>query len=380
VDCAKLDMKIVIAPDSFKDSISARDAARAIADGLRSVLGDSAELVCLPIADGGEGTLDALTSPDSRVRVRVSGPLHAPVDACYGKAGDTAVIEMASAAGLMLLDPSQRCAARTTTFGVGELIAHAWHNGFRRILLTVGGSATNDGGCGMLAAMGASFTDRNGCRFVPCGGTLSEIASIDLSGAREILESTHFTIATDVKNPLLGAGGATAVYAPQKGANEHELADMEHGMAHYASLLCAMCGREIASVSGVGAGGGISAPLVAFADAELRSGIETVLAVNRFSDALRDADLVITGEGRLDRQSLWGKAISGIAQKAGARSVPVHCFVGCLGDPREDLLAMGIADIWEVRARAESTEDAIQNVARHLLFMGAELARRLSSK
>lgn len=373
-------MRIVIAPDSFKDSISARDAARAIADGLASVLGSSATLVSLPIADGGEGTLDALTPPDSRVRISVKGPLGAPVDACYGRVGDTAVIEMASAAGLMLIPPTQRRAACTTTYGVGELIRRAWIDGYRRIMLTVGGSATNDGGCGMLAAMGARFTDCSGQDFIPTGATLSKITAIDLSGAREILEGTRFTIATDVKNPLLGAGGATAVYAPQKGATDEELADMEQGMAHYAALLTAMSDRAVASVAGVGAGGGISAPLVAFADATLRSGIETVLSVNRFSEALQNADAVITGEGRLDRQSLWGKAISGVARAAGEREIPVYCFVGCLGDDREELLAMGLADILEIRARAESTEDAMKNAARHLASMGAELAHRLSSK
>jgi glycerate kinase len=379
-DGGYLHMKIVIAPDSFKDSISARDAARAIAEGLSSVFGDSAEILTLPIADGGEGTLDALTPPDARVHARVSGPLRDPVDACYGRAGDTAVIEMASAAGLMLVESAQRCAARTTTLGVGELIRRAWSDGFRRVLLTVGGSATNDGGCGMLAALGAIFTDRNGQRFLPTGGTLSEIASIDLADAREILESTRFTIATDVKNPLLGASGATAVYAPQKGATDGELSEMERGMAHYASLLCQMSGREIASTPGVGAGGGIAAPLVAFADAELRSGIETVLSVNRFSEALCDADAVITGEGKIDRQSLWGKAISGVARAAGERGIPVYCFVGRLGDNRAELLAMGLADILEVRARASSTEDAMQNAARYLTDMGGELAHRLSSK
>lgn len=371
-------MKIVIAPDSFKDSISARDAARAIADGIASVLGDSAELLCLPIAVGGEGTLDALTPPNARVDTRVSGPLGEIVNACYGRVGDTAVIEMASAAGLMLVDRAKRCAAKATTYGVGELIRRAWLDGYRHIMLTVGGSATNDGGCGMLAALGAVFTNREGKSFLPTGGRLSEIASIDLSGARELLATTRFTIATDVKNPLLGASGATAVYAPQKGASDAELSEMERGMAHYAALLSAMSGREVATLQGVGAGGGISAPLVAFADAELRSGIETVLAVNRFSEALRGADLVITGEGRIDRQSLWGKTISGVARAAGEQGIPVYCLVGCLGDPREELLAMGIADILEVRERARSTEDAMQNAAQYLTLMGAELARRLS--
>ena len=371
-------MKIVIAPDSFKGSLSARDAARAIADGIASVSGVSAELVCLPIADGGEGTLDALTSPESRVCVRVSGPLLDPVDAFYGRVGDVAVIEMASAAGLTLIEPARRSAASTTTYGVGELIRRAWLDGYRHVMLTVGGSATNDGGCGMLASLGAVFTDRHGRSFLPTGGSLSEIASIDLSGARKILSDLRFTIATDVKNPLLGTNGATAVYARQKGATDAELDEMERGMAHYAALLRDLCGRNISAVAGVGAGGGLASPLVAFADAEIRSGIDTVLSVNRFSEALSGADLVITGEGRLDKQSLWGKTISGVAREAGVRGIPVYCLVGCLGDPREELLSMGIADVWEIVSLAASEEDAIQNASRYLFPLGAELWRRLT--
>ena len=370
-------MKIVIAPDSFKDSISARDAAHVIADGISSVLGDRAELVCLPIADGGEGTLDALVPAEARVQTAVCGPLFEPVDAVWGTVGDVAVIEMASAAGLMSVPPSRRAAMRTTTYGVGELIRLAWSAGYRNIMLTVGGSATNDGGCGMLAALGATFTNQRGDRFIPTGGTLSEIASIDLSGARELLASCRFTVATDVQNPLLGPSGATAVYAPQKGATDDELAEMERGMAHYASLLFAMCGKDIKTRAALGAGGGIAAPLVAFGNTELRSGIETVLAVNRFSEALTDATLVITGEGRLDRQSLWGKTISGVAHAAGERKIPVHCFVGCLGDPREELLAMGLADIREIRTLATSSEDSMKNAARYLFRMARELAERL---
>ncbi len=370
-------MKIVIAPDSFKDSISAREAARAIADGISSVSGARVETVCLPIADGGEGTLDALVPVDARVQTSVCGPLFEPVNAVWGAVGDTAVIEMASAAGLVLVPTTRRAAMRTTTYGVGELIRCAWLEGYRHIMLTVGGSATNDGGCGMLAALGATFTNQRGEHFIPTGGTLSEIVSIDLSGARELLASCRFTVATDVKNPLLGASGATSVYAPQKGATDAELAEMERGMTHYAALLSAMCGKELATQAALGAGGGIAAPLVAFGNVDLRSGIETVLAVNHFDEALNGATLVITGEGRLDRQSLWGKTVSGVARAAGERGIPVHCFVGCLGDPREELLAMGLADIREIRAYAESSEDSIKNAARYLARMGEELAERL---
>ncbi len=370
-------MKIVIAPDSFKDSISARDAAEAIAGGLASVLGDSAELIRIPIADGGEGTLDALTDPRDRIRVCVKGPLFDPVEAVYGFFGDTAVIEMASAAGLMLLPPARRCAARTTTFGVGELIRHAYGRGFRKILLTVGGSATNDGGCGMLAALGAVFRDENGERMIPTGGTLTSIASIELADAEQLLRDCSFRIATDVKNPLLGSEGATMVYGRQKGANDRELAALEVGMRHYAESIARLCGRDIASIAGSGAGGGIGVPLIAVANAEIGSGIETVLEMKQFSQALKSADLVITGEGRLDLQSLWGKAISGVANAAKAQGVPICCMVGCLGSDREELLGLGLADIFEVASLAESVDDSMKNAARYLFLLAAELARRL---
>lgn len=369
-------MKIVIAPDSFKDSISARDAARAIEKGLSEVLGEGVKTVCLPIADGGEGTLEALVSEQDRTSIRVTGPRFAPVDAVYGRMGDTAVVEMATAAGLMLLSPEERSAGKTTTYGVGELILHAIEHGCKRILLTVGGSATNDGGCGMLASLGAVFYDQAGAEFIPTGETLARIADIGLGQLLETLDGVEFLIATDVRNPLLGEMGATRVYGKQKGATECELDEIENGMKHYAALLQELCGRDVSMIAGCGAGGGISAPLLAFANAQIRSGIDTVLEVNRFSEALEGADLVITGEGKTDRQSLYGKAISGVARAAGEKEIPVVLFVGVLGASREELLELGISDAFEVRSLAASTEDSMQRAGEYL----TELAGRLASR
>lgn len=372
--------KIVIAPDSFKGSISAQEASEAIRSGLLEGWRCEGfpEIVCCPIADGGEGTLDALASPENRVKLTVTGPDGAPCRACYGLTEGTAVIEMASAAGLTLVPEARRSAARATSYGVGELILHAVHHGSRHILLTVGGSATNDGGCGMFAALGAKFRDTDGFEFVPTGGTLGKIGSIDLSQLDPLLSECVFTIATDVRNPLLGKDGATRVYARQKGATGPELDEMENGMAHYAALLTALSGKPIAETEGCGAGGGLAAPLLAFANTEIRSGIEAVLSTLHFDRVLHDADLVITGEGKIDCQSLFGKAISGVAKAAGAQNIPVYCFVGCIGDDKEKLLPMGVHDIFAISELADSPEDSMRRAGELLRQTAANFAQQIS--
>ncbi len=367
-------MKIIIAPDSFKDSISAQTAANAIAKGLTDGMGDHVEILCKPIADGGEGTLDAMIPSDAQLRKNVTGPLQTPVNAAYGCVGDTAIVEMASAAGLMLIPSDQRSAGRTTTYGVGELLLDAIRCGYRRIMLTVGGSATNDGGCGMLSALGAVFRNRVGEVFLPTGLTLSSIASMDLTELQKNINGVEFILATDVKNPLLGEKGATLVYGRQKGATDEELLQMERGMRHYAELLQAYGGKDVSAMQGCGAGGGLGAPLLAFANASVRSGIDTVLSVLQFEKALADADLVITGEGKMDVQSLYGKAVSGVAKRAVEQGIPVYAFVGCLGSDKQELLSMGLADVFEVRSLATSDEDSMKNAADYL----RELAKRLA--
>ncbi len=370
-------MRILIAPDSFKGSVSAREAAEAIRQGLAAASGEGHELICLPIADGGEGTLEALVAREHCTAVSVTGPMGKPTEASYGYVGDVAVIEMASAAGLTLVEEQERRAASATTRGVGELMLHALRSGYRRLMLTVGGSATNDGGCGLLAALGGVFRDAEGKSFLPTGGTLSRISEIDLSGVEPLLLSAEITVASDVKNPLLGATGATMVYGRQKGASEEELLQMERGMAHYAALLEAATGRQASLIPGSGAGGGIALPLLSLTSAVIRSGIETVLEVNGFESLLQGADLVITGEGRLDAQSLFGKAVSGVANAARRVGVPVACLAGCLGATREELAALGIDRVKTVDSLASSPEDSMRNAARYLRSLAAELAEEL---
>lgn len=371
----KRKIKIIIAPDSFKGSIGAAEAAEAIKAGLAETLGD-ADLLTLPIADGGEGTLDAMTGKTPLTSLSVPGPLGDTVTARFGHVGNVAVIEMASAAGLTLVEEKKRSAMRTTTYGVGRIILRALDDGYRKLMLTVGGSGTNDGGCGMFSALGARFLKEDGTAFVPCGGTLSEIAGIDLGGLDIRLKDCVFTVATDVRNPLLGEHGATRVYARQKGANDRELDLMEAGMSHYADILRQMCGRDIAAIPGCGAGGGFAAPLLAFLNAQIRSGIEAVLETVHFADALKGADAVITGEGKIDRQSLYGKAISGVAGLAGKAGVPVYCLVGCVGDDREELKKMGVSEIYALTDIAPSAEYAMAHPAQLL----QELAQRFAKE
>ena len=332
---------ILVCPDSFKGTLSSAGAGQAIAAGLKNF---PAEVI--PVADGGEGTLDALCGVGKRIAAAVSDPLFRPVSAGYGFLSETAVIETARAAGLTLLTEEERCAGNTTTYGVGEIIADALGRGFRKLLLTVGGSATNDGGCGMMAALGAVFRDENGSPFVPTGFTLGRIASVDFGSVLPALFEAEITVAADVGNPLLGPTGATMVYGKQKGGGSFDR--IEAGMAHWASLLP----RPVASLPGAGAAGGIAAPLLALTGARLVPGIDAVLDAVGFDRMLPDAALVITGEGRTDRQSAFGKAVSGISRRAAAYGVPVLCLSGGVEGDREELKrALGLSGLFALTDR-----------------------------
>ena len=341
--------KIVVCPDSFKGSISAKDAADSIAKGLVEAI--DCEVVCLPIADGGEGTLDALVK-DGKITVSVTGPYGKEVSAQYGMLGKTAVIEMAQASGLTLQNEAERCVKNATTFGVGQLIKHALSNGCEKILLTVGGSATNDGGCGMFCALGARFLNKDGQDFLPVGATLCDIEAIDISGVDSRVFECEFTIATDVKNTLTGPDGATCVYAKQKGATDDDLALMEAGMRHYARVL----GNGVADTEGAGAGGGLAVPLLAFCNAKICSGIDAVIDAIDFENKIAGADAIITGEGKLDRQSLFGKTISGVVKCAAKKDVAVFCMVGCVSDDKKELKSLGVSDVFALSDIAPDPE------------------------
>jgi glycerate kinase len=343
-------MRIVLAPDSFKGALSARQVCTALAEGLRRVRPE-AEIHAIPLADGGEGTTDALVAASGGwcQTVLVTGPLPAEqpqVEARLGWLGEgRAVLEMASASGLPLVSAARRNPLHTTSAGTGELIAAALDAGARRLILGLGGSATNDLGAGMAQALGARFLRADGQAIATPleGGRLREVAAIDLSTLHPALSRCVVEVACDVDNPLLGPSGATAVYGPQKGATPAIAAELEEGLTRLITLVEQATGRRVRERPGAGAAGGMGAMLMALTNAELRPGIAVVLAASGFQDALDGADLVLTGEGRVDGQSACGKTISGVARAASAAGVPVVVIAGEIGAGAEALYTTGVS-------------------------------------
>ncbi|NBC32400.1 MAG: glycerate kinase [Alphaproteobacteria bacterium] len=354
-------MRILIAPDSFKGSATAPAVAAAIADGLRRVDG-TVETVLLPMADGGEGTVEALIAclGGERVGCTVPDPLDRPVDAAYGWiAGERlAVIEMAAASGLPLLGDSPD-PVRASTFGTGVLIRDALDRGAARILLGIGGSATVDGGTGLLAALGARFLDADGEPLRGAGGTLGRIAAIDLAGLDRRLRAVNLTIATDVTSPLLGPQGAVHVFGPQKGVAEADIPVFEAGMAQFAERVVATTGVDHRETPGAGAAGGIGFLLCSAAGAEMRAGFPLIAGLAGLDAAIAGADLVITGEGRLDAQSLAGKVPVSVARRARAAGVPAIAIAGLIeGDP-QDLRSEGVSAVVPIVDRPMALKEAM---------------------
>ncbi|MCI2260653.1 glycerate kinase [Xanthomonas indica] len=359
-------MKIVIAPDAFKESLSAAQAAAQIAAGFRSVFPE-AEYVLLPFADGGEGTVDALVAGGGgrRVACTVTGPLGAPVAAEFGLSedGGTALIEMAAASGLMLVPPPRRDPRLTGTRGVGELILAALDAGARRLLIGIGGSASNDGGAGMAQALGVRLLDAHGRDLAAGGAALGTLARIALDGLDPRLRDCTIEVACDVDNPLTGPTGASAVFGPQKGATPAMVAQLDAGLQHYAEAIERTLGVAVAQLPGAGAGGGIGAALVAFLGARLRPGVEIVAQALGLEAHLAGADLLVTGEGRLDGQSAQGKVPVGLARIARRHGVPVLAIAGGLGDGASALHAQGIDALFGAVQRVSTREAALADAA-----------------
>ena len=377
-------MKILCAPDSFKGSLSSPEAAAAMARGIRRAL-PTATVVCLPLADGGEGTLEALLTATGgrRILVTVAGPLGEPVHAAFGLLGpneETAVVEMASAAGLGLVPPEQRDPRRTSTYGVGQLMQAAVQAGARRLIVGLGGSATNDGGAGAMQALGIRFLDKAGHPLPPGlgGGDLRLIARVDASTLAFPRGAVPVTIASDVTNPLIGQQGASAVYGPQKGATPDIVAELDAALAHCAQILQRDIGQDIATQSGAGAAGGLGAALLAFLGAQMQSGIDLVLDVSGFNDHARDSDWVFTGEGRIDAQTLHGKTIAGVlARCAALGDIPVVAFGGSVdGAAADALAAQGLCAAFPIVSGPMPLEHALRDAA-HLLEHAAERVTRL---
>lgn len=371
-------MKIVLAPDSFKGSLSARDAAEALAKGFQRVFPD-AEYVLIPMADGGEGTVEALVDATGGkyLSVTVTGPSGRPVRATLGLLGDgeTAVIEMASASGLPLLALGERNPLTTTTFGTGELIRVALDAGAKRLIIGIGGSATNDGGAGVVEALGARFLDREGHPLPRGGGYLGELATIDLSQFDPRVREVTVLVACDVDNPLTGARGASSVFGPQKGATPAMVQTLDRNLAHYAEVLRRQLGKEVEHVPGAGAAGGLGAGLLAFFNAELRRGVDIVLEAVHFEEHLRGATFVVTGEGELNRQTAYGKTPLGVAQAAKRHGLPVFAVAGAIAADAYELYEVGIDAMFPIVPGPVTLETAIRDARRLVVEAAERLAR-----
>lgn len=372
-------MKIVVAPDSFKESLTALEVAENIKAGILRVYKD-AEIVCVPMADGGEGTVQSLVDATGGriLKLRVKGPLLQEVEAFYGILGDgkTAVIEMAAASGLSLVPPGLRNPMKTTSFGTGELIKNALDMGCSEIIIGIGGSATNDGGFGMLKALGVKFLDRNGQDIGYGGAALNRLETIDVSGMDARIKQCKIIAACDVNNPLCGPRGATYVFGPQKGATGEMLEILDKGLANFAEKIKAILGIDVMSCPGAGAAGGMGAGLMAFLGAELKKGIDIVIETSGLDDKVKDADLVITGEGMIDYQTQFGKTPFGVARTAKKYGVPVIAIVGSIGRDAHVLYDKGIDSIFSIMDKPMELEDAIRNAAM-LMQDAAERVMRL---
>ncbi|MGU7782634.1 glycerate kinase [Burkholderia sp. PU8-34] len=371
-------MKIVIAPDSFKESLSALEVADAIEAGFREVFPD-AFYVKVPVADGGEGTLQALIDATGGTRrtVDVVGPLGASVKSSYGYTAQSrlAVIEMAAASGLGLVPPPKRDPRITTTFGTGQLIMDALDVGARRFVIGIGGSATNDGGAGMIQALGVRLLDATGNEIGYGGAELARLAQIDVSGLDKRMAHCQIDVACDVTNPLVGPRGASAIYGPQKGATTEMVEQLDQCLLNFASVLHRDLGRDVADIPGAGAGGGIGAALLAVLNARLRPGCEVVTETIDLVGTLSDADLVITGEGRTDSQTINGKTPIGVARAAAVCGVPVIGLAGSLSHDSSAVHAHGIGAVFSAVRHPCSVEDALRDAA----FNVRSAARNIAS-
>jgi glycerate kinase len=372
-------MRIVIAPQSLKGSLTAAETGQAIARGVQ-VIYPAAEIRIVPIADGGEGTVQALVDATSGTLLQreVTGPLGEPVMACFGLLGDghTAAIEMAACAGLPLVPLEQRDPRITTTYGVGELIQAALELHCTRLLIGIGGSATNDGGAGMAQALGAHLMTAKGLEIVRGGAALSTLAHIDPSPLDERLHGCKVEVACDVTNPLCGPLGASVVYGPQKGATKEMVVELDAALAQYAQVIERDLNRSVRDIPGAGAAGGLGAGLIAFLNAELRPGAQIVLEAVRLEEHLRVADLVITAEGQIDEQTAYGKSIGAVASLAKRYRLPVLALAGSLGTQYRSVYPLGVDAVMALPSRPLTLEYAMEHAA-ELVSDATERALRL---
>lgn len=372
--------KYVLIPDSFKGTLSSSQICRILSDAIRE-LDAGAEICAIPVADGGEGTADAFLAAvgGERMEVACQGPYNEPIRAYYAMLPDqTAVVEVAAAAGLPMVG-ERRNPEMTTTYGTGQMIAHALHHGARRVVIGLGGSATNDGGCGAAAALGITFYNAEGKPFVPTGGTLGEIEQISTENMDKAVRQVPFITMCDIDNPLCGPAGASAVFGPQKGADAAMVTRLDSGLRHLAEIVRRDLGKDILQLPGSGAAGGFGGGSVAFFDSRLQMGIDTVLNLTEFDRRAADADLVITGEGKLDSQSLRGKVVIGVARRAKKLGVPVIALVGACDREIEDVYAQGVCGVFPINPAPEPFEVVRKQSEENLRFTARNFIRFVTS-
>lgn len=373
-------MKVVVAPDSFKGNMTSREVADHIENGIRHVFKD-AKVIKIPMADGGEGTVEAMVSATNGKIIyhEVMGPLGERVKGFYGILGDgeTAVIEIAAASGLPLIPQNKLNPAITTTYGTGELIKYALDMGIKKLIVGLGGSGTNDGGAGIAQALGAKLKDKDGKEIAPGGINLKYLSDIDIMGLDKRLKEVDVLVACDVSNPLCGPEGASFVYGPQKGATPEMVIELDNALKNYKKVIKRDLGIDLSGVAGAGAAGGAGGGLVAFLGAKLRPGIQLVCDTIGFSDILQDADLLITGEGKVDEQTVNGKTPVGVASYAKKKGIPVIAVAGMLGSGYETLHDFGIDALFDINPRPMTLEESIAESARNLELTVEEIMRVL---
>lgn len=373
--------KILLVPDSFKGTLSSRQVCQVMAGQLRRFF-PQAQVKSIPVADGGEGSVEAfLAAAGGERRTRtVTGPFGEPVEAFYGVLGDgrTAVIEMAACAGLPLAE-GRLNPERATTYGVGELLLAAKEAGCTKAILGLGGSCTNDGGVGAAAALGAKFTRADGAAFVPTGGTLGEIAALDVSPVAQALQGMELTAMCDIDNPLYGEAGAAAVFAPQKGADAAMVARLDAGLRHLGQVSARCLGRDFSHLPGAGAAGGLGFGMAAFCGAQLRMGIDAVLDAVGFDSLLPGTDMVFTGEGKIDSQSARGKVVSGVAVRCRKAGVPVVAVVGQIGQGFEEMYQQGLTAVFSINRAAQPFAESRFHAGENLALTMENIARLLAA-
>lgn len=373
--------KILLVPDSFKGTLSSRQVCQVMAGQLRRFF-PQAQVKSIPVADGGEGSVEAfLAAAGGERRTRtVTGPFGEPVEAFYGVLGDgrTAVIEMAACAGLPLAE-GRLNPERATTYGVGELLLAAKEAGCTKAILGLGGSCTNDGGAGAAAALGAKFTRADGAAFVPSGGTLGEIAALDVSQVAQALQGMELTAMCDIDNPLYGEAGAAAVFAPQKGADAAMVARLDAGLRHLGQVAARCLGRDFSHLPGAGAAGGLGFGMAAFCGAQLRMGIDAVLDAVGFDSLLPGTDMVFTGEGKIDSQSARGKVVSGVAARCRKAGVPVVAVVGQIGQGFEEMYQQGLTAVFSINRAAQPFAESRFHAGENLALTMENIARLLAA-